>query len=373
MENSKIQWCDDTENPVMGCDGCELWPKVAEVVIALVIFIHRYTGSAKEQIRECLDPLVEPYESATELWHRREDLIDRLRDTYPDVPVDRWEQVIQRKYRCYTGVFHLGRGGRPGSYDEPVAPGYAGLFERPSKFPGRMGRVARRRDLRGTVRPEKPWLNGFPRLIFVSDMGDALSAGIDFDYLKTEIIDVVGNPDGLRHVWLWLTKRPKRMAEFGDWLSANHGLEWPDNLVAMTSVTNRATRSRVDQLRKVPARLRGLSVEPLIESVHMDLEGIDWLVVGGESGKFSREFDIEWARSLRRQCRDAGTAFFVKQLGANPVEEGFPIELLDSHGGDWNEWPTDLRVREFPEPFRSPFTGGLADARNCFGTTDCPH
>lgn len=356
MEYSKIQWCDDTENPVMGCDGCELWPKVAAVVISLVILIHRYTGSAREQIRECLDRLVEPYESATVLWHRREDLIDKLRESYADVPAGRWKQVIEQEYRCYAGVLHLGRGGRPGSYDEPVVSGYAGHFESPWRFPGRMGRTAKRGDLRGQVRPKKPWLDAFPRLIFVSDMGDALSAGIDFDHLKTEIIDVVGNPDGRRHVWLWLTKRPKRMAEFAEWFSDKHGIEWPDNLVAMTSVTNRATRSRVDQLRKVPARFRGLSVEPLIESVHIDLEGIDWLIVGGESGKFSREFDIEWARSLRGQCRDNGTAFFVKQLGANPVEDGFPIELLESHGGDWSEWPADLRVRELPGAMQFPFS-----------------
>ena len=141
------------------------------------------------------------------------------------------------------------------------------------------------------------------------------------------------------------------MAEFADWLLATHGIEWPENLAAMTSVTNRATRSRIDKLRKVPSKLRGLSVEPLVESVELDLTGIDWLIVGGESGDHARDFDIEWARSLREQCREAEVAFFVKQLGASPVENGFPIEFRDSHGGNWNEWPEDLRIREFPAAF----------------------
>ena len=182
-------------------------------------------------------------------------------------------------------------------------------------------------------------------------MGDALSEGIEFDYLNAEIIEVVTSPEGLRHFWLWLTKRPARMAEFGDWLLATHGMKWPDNLAAMTSVTNRATRTRIDELRRVPAKLRGLSVEPLVESVELDLAGIDWVIVGGESGKYSRTFDLDWARSLRGQCHGAGVAFFVKQLGANPVEDGFPIELRDSHGGNWDEWPEDLRIRDFPKAF----------------------
>lgn len=353
MKKSKIQWCDDTENPVMGCDGCELWPTVGEIFAALIGLIVHFTSLGRSAVREVLRPLSIQYESATNLWHRRQELIAVLSEMYPKVPTHQWWRVIEEKFRCYAGILHLGRGGRPGDYDRSLSPGHAGLFENPKKFPGRMLKAAQRGDLRDTARPNKPWLDGFPRLVFVSDMGDALSEAIDFDYLKAEIVDVATSLEGRRHVWLWLTKRPKRMSEFAEWLSANHGIEWPDNLVAMTSVTNRATRSRIDQLRKVPARLRGLSVEPLIESIQLDLDGIDWVIVGGESGNLSRVFDIEWARSLQKQCCEAGVAFFVKQLGANPVEDGFPVELVDSHGGDWTEWPDDLRVRELPETFRS--------------------
>lgn len=82
---------------------------------------------------------------------------------------------------------------------------------------------------------------------------------------------------------------------------------------------------------------------------------IDWVIVGGESGRGARLFDIEWARSIIRQCRAAGVACFVKQLGAVPFQNGAGVgvsvemELKSAKGGDMAEWPADLRVRQFPE------------------------
>ena len=352
MQGSNIQWCDDTENPVMGCDGCELWPTVGQILAALVSLIIRFSSLGRREVRSLVKPIMNEYETATDVWHDMEFLLQDLRDEFPAVPESELMTKIEEVFRCYAGHLNLMWGGRSEHDPFPAERGYPPIFERPKKFPGRMAKTATRPDLRGTDRPEKPWLNGMPRLIFVSDMGDALSEVIDFDYLKTEIIDIVTNPAGQRHLWLWLTKRPGRMAEFAEWLLAIHGVEWPENLVPMTSVTNRATRSRIDQLRRVPAKLRGLSVEPLIESVELDLDGIDWVIVGGESGNYPREFDLVWARSLKRQCRDASVAFFMKQLGANPLEGDFPYPVMDSHGGNWAAWPGDLRVREFPEGFR---------------------
>jgi len=361
MKQSSIQWCDDTENPVAGCDGCELWPTIGQIIAAQVSLILRFSAVPRTQTRSYVVSLINEYEVPTELWHDRAGLIQKLREQYPTVPVGSLIETIEKLFRCYAGHLHLRWAGRSTHDTSVKARGYPPVFERPTKFPGRMAKTAKRPDLRGTDRPGKPWLNGHSRLVFVSDMADALSEGIDFDYLKAEIIDIVTSPNGCRHIWLWLTKRPARMAEFADWLQANYDQPWPDNLVAMTSVTNRATRSRIDELRKVPAKLRGLSVEPLVEPVEVDLAGIDWLIVGGESGAYSREFDLEWARSLRHQCRSAGTACFVKQFGANAVEDGFPVECDDSHGGDWDEWPEDLRIREFPAAFRIPVYGGRTE------------
>lgn len=351
MKESTIQWCDDTVNLVMGCDGCELWPTISQILGELVNQISSLSALPRSEIRDNVESLFAKYKVSTELWHDIPELSRDLRKQYPTVSENIIRDTISKHFRCYAGHLHFRWAGRS-THDTPVNAGYPPVFERPTKFRGRMAKTAKNSDLRDTYRSKKPWLHGLPRLVFVSDMGDALSGGIDFEYLKTEIIDIVTSPEGRRHIWLWLTKRTARMAEFAEWLDANYNQPWPDNLVAMTSVTNKATRSRIDDLRRVPAMLRGLSVEPLVESVDLNLEGIDWLIVGGESGEYAREFDIEWTRSLREQCRTAGTAFFVKQLGAKPVEDGFPVSCSDSHGGNWDEWPRDLRIREFPKKFQ---------------------
>lgn len=278
------------------------------------------------------------------------------------------ENAIERPFSCYAGHLHCNKGKDAMKPDKRVNKGYAPTFEQVTCFPGRMAKMARKRDLTGRPRPStekktkaghtriipaKPWLDGLPRLIFVSDMGDALSSAVPFEYLKTEIVDVVSSAAGLRHVWLWLSKRPARMAEFARWLESEHGIAWPGNLVAMTSVIDRRMARAVDHLRRVPAKIRGISAEPLIEPVDLDLAGIDWLIVGGESGKHARPFDLAWARHLRDQCRAKGVAFFCKQLGRRPVDDGVSLKLRDKHGADWNEWPGDLRVRQMPGGFRS--------------------
>jgi protein gp37 len=251
--------------------------------------------------------------------------------------------VINARCKCYAGNLHS-------RYSS--SKGFADNFDRPEFFSGRMTEASSWGDLRGKVRPDKPWLADLPRLVFVSDMGDALSSGVSFDYLKEEIVDMVASEKGRRHMWLWLTKRPSRMALFSDWLD-ERCIPWPDNLVAMTTITSSLALSRVEQLRRVRCRIRGLSVEPLWESVELPLEGINWVICGGESGTAAKPFDLAWARELREQCREAEVAFFIKQLGSNPVEDGEPLRLKDGHGGDWNEWPEDLKVRQFPEAFRS--------------------
>lgn len=249
--------------------------------------------------------------------------------------------AFKESFKCYAGRIHLVRGGRKG---------YAPMFEEVTKFPGRMLAMARASDLRGRLRPDKSWLNGTRRLIFVSDMGDALSDGISKEYLLREIIEVVSGPDGSRHIWLWLTKRPQKMADFSDWLN-ERGIQWPDNLVAMTSVTSSDMLARIDQLKKVKSRYKGLSVEPLWGPINPNLNGIDWCIVGGESGASAKPFDVAWALALRDMCRQSGTAFFVKQLGAKPIENRIPLHLIDGHGGDWNEWPADMQLRAFPQGF----------------------
>jgi hypothetical protein len=140
------------------------------------------------------------------------------------------------------------------------------------------------------------------------------------------------------------------MVEFGRWLT-ERGAGWPDNLVAMTTVTSVRTLGRIGQLLKVPSRYKGLSVEPLFGPVKLPLAGIDWVIVGGGSDVLAEPFLAEWALSIQEQCRKAGSAFFLKQLGRNPIYQSKPLRLRHNHGGDWSEWPSEWRVREVPAGF----------------------
>ncbi len=343
--HTNIQWSDSTVNPMMACDGCELWPTVPQLIN--IIATAAGVPAKKQTIKAELAGLL-----PSDVYHRRAEFAFLFSRSSDRREVEKIEQAIKASFRCYAGQLHLFRGEDDTKPDKRTNPGYARKFEEPTLFPGRTAAAAAWRDLSGQARPESPWKGRLPRLIFVSDMGDALSKDVPFDYLLTEIVQVAGSVKGQRHIWLWLTKRPRRMAEFSDWLAARN-ISWPDNLVAMTSVTSSETVGRVEQLRKVRCRFRGLSIEPLWTPVELPLRGIDWAIVGGESGSGAKPFQLEWARDIVRQCRKAGVAPFVKQLGAAPHEGNRRIHLRDSHGGDWNEWPEDLRVREFPPSFMS--------------------
>ncbi|HXJ49293.1 MAG TPA: DUF5131 family protein, partial [Candidatus Acidoferrum sp.] len=123
-----------------------------------------------------------------------------------------------------------------------------------------------------------------------------------------------------------------------------------------------APRELVDGFREVQTRYP----TPLPTPPHLGAPGIDWLVVGGESGRRARPFDLAWGRSIIEQGRTAGVPVFMKQLGRRPFVTEAPcgapecanfcphavkaISLKDSHGGDPDEWPLDLRVRQWPEP-----------------------
>lgn len=144
-----------------------------------------------------------------------------------------------------------------------------------------------------------------------------------------------------QHTYQILTKRPERVGDY-----------WFENVWLGVSVENRAALPRIDILRTKSAGLRFLSIEPLIEDLgEIDLTGIGWVIIGGESGgNEARKFGLAWARSIVAQCTAAGVACFVKQLGRLAFD-GDLIQFragADPKGGDWDSWPEDLRVRQFP-------------------------
>lgn len=261
----------------------------------------------------------------------------------PTMGCDGCELWNSQRKTCYAGMLHTRFGGSN--------PGYAPRFQNVTLFSGRTAEAAAWSDLSGKQRKAKPWLDDMPRMIFISDMSDAFSKRVSFSFLRREIVAVANSERGQRHIWLWLTKRPQRMADFSTWLK-ERGVAWPRNLWAGTSITSQATVSRIRALLKVGDGTihRFLSVEPQVEVIDLlkSLRKIDWVIQGGESGQKARSFDLQWARDLRDLCREHEVPCFLKQLGSNVTRSGKQLTFDDNHAGDWAEWPKDLCIREVP-------------------------
>ena len=364
--HTKIQWCHSTVNPVMGCGGCELFPPPGEVLASIDRALGGHgdwpNGKSRAIYRDLVRSASErvpkhfgDYSTAistTNLWHLRGEFLDRVKGEIGAAAARAAEAEIGRAITCYAARLHLNKASSLTNPTRGANPGYAPFFEKVTRFERRVWQMARKRDLLGMNDPDKPWLDGMPRLVFVSDMGDAFSRESDFAFLEREVIEPISSAKGQRHIWLWLTKRANRMARFGKRIGG-----FPENVCVMTTLTGPGKLDRIDQLLEVPAAIRGLSLEPLWERIppkDLKLDGISWVIVGGESGRreFVHPFDLSWARELRDHCREQGVAFFLKQFGRKPVSAGEELNLRDSHGGDWSEWPEDLRVREVPAAFR---------------------
>lgn len=218
-----------------------------------------------------------------------------------------------------------------------------------------------------------------PRTVFVNSMSDLFHAKVPQEFVAQVFAVMAATP---QHTYQILSKRPERMARMltdlcdcGDghmpgvhfksamsWAATPHS---PTYVPGLTTKTGRLAQTctdemmplpgvwlgtsiesdkhvgRADHLRATPAAVRFISAEPLLGPLpSLDLTGIDWLIIGGESGPGSRPLDLGWVRDLIGRARDAGTAVFVKQLGA--------VWAGGGKGGDWSSWPDDLRIREYP-------------------------
>lgn len=234
------------------------------------------------------------------------------------------------------------------------------------------------------------------RRIFVENQSDIFG-----EWYTDEMLDRIFAVMALapQHTFQILTKRPERMLEY--LADRDHGhacgriaavvmkmrhergdhrpvgplphlypgaIWWPlANVHLGVSVENQANADeRIPLLLRTPADVRFISAEPLLGPLYLRRCGLplaldmgatlDWVIVGGESGPGARSMQVKWAQSIVEQCEAADVSCFVKQLGANPLvntEPGVPLlsslDLSDKKGGDWNEWPEGLRIREFPE------------------------
>jgi protein gp37 len=243
-----------------------------------------------------------------------------------------------------------------------------------------------------------------PDVYFVNSLSDLFYERLPFP-LIAGLLGIMASAN--HHTYQVLTKRPSIMLEFFGWLLdheltplagegavetllaayarvllKSYGIERTVQVaeqgqalahvdLGVTGEDQSCAAERVQLLLRCPVKARNLwlSYEPALGPVDLGdlLPALDWVVVGGESGARARPFDIEWARSTVRQCKAAGVAAFVKQLGANPVVGGeptgnfrteggvrqyeyvmTPLDLKSHKGDDMSEWPEDLRVREMP-------------------------
>ena len=157
---------------------------------------------------------------------------------------------------------------------------------------------------------------------------------------------------------------PRMFRVFAKWLAVKPGIEWPANVWMGTSVTDDRTTVRARSLADVPVDVtKFVSVEPQIGPVvAVDIaHAADWVIHGGESGQDARPFDVGWVEDFNTACIDEGVPYFVKQLGARPIYDGYTYypdrPLHDSHGGDWDEWDVNMQVREVPRERALACTG----------------
>lgn len=231
-----------------------------------------------------------------------------------------------------------------------------------------------------------------PKRIFVNSMSDLFHESLsneDIAEVFAVICESIHRPRENRHTYQILTKRAERLPEWFAWAKK----EWPgwfdyDGMLDLgpvwlgVSVENQEQADkRIPHLLRTPVRVRWLSCEPLLGPVdlirylgggyvrhngeemmpaNVPLKDLHWIVVGGESGPGARACDVNWIRRLMRQCEASKTPVFVKQLGAKPYfgwtlaghdhpTEREPLTLKSAKGGDVEEWPEFLRVRQFPE------------------------
>lgn len=204
-----------------------------------------------------------------------------------------------------------------------------------------MGQPKYRNGFQLTLHPdslEAPLSWKKPQIIFVNSMSDLFHEKIPQSYVH-QVFQIMRR--AYWHQFQVLTKRAEHLEELSD------SIVWPRNVWMGVSVESQDYLHRADHLRRTDARIKFLSLEPLLGPLpSLDLHGIDWVIVGGESGPGARLIKKEWVTEVRNQCARAGVAFFFKQWGG--VNKKRTGRLLD--GQTWDALPRKFVAEEAPLP-----------------------
>lgn len=337
MADTTIEWCDRTWNPVRGCSrvspGCDNCYAMRTA--------RRFSGRGA------------PYEGLTTIRRGKVDWTGTTRfvPDMLDAPL-RWRKPARVFVNSMSDLFH------ESLPNEQIA----AVF-------GVMAAAPRHTFIVVTKRPKRmrEWFEWFERGRGRQDTADvALTAALGVQALNEYVTRNDTDLDGDGGAWDELIEDPPA---------------WPlPNVWILTSVEDQTTADvRIPYLQQTPAAVRGISFEPMlgpvdlapwlqyscaicreagVEDVTRCGARLDWVILGGESGAGARECDTEWIRAVVEQCRAAGVPCFVKQLGARPITSGpwqlvgggYPaVPLRSRKGGDPDEWPEYLRVRQWPE------------------------
>jgi protein gp37 len=214
-----------------------------------------------------------------------------------------------------------------------ISPGCQNCYaERLSKRLRAMGQPNYRNGSKLSLQPQMlglPLRWRSPKRIFVNSMSDLFHKDVPTDFIK-QVFDVMGQTNW--HQYQVLTKRSERVLEL------SRDLDWMPQMWMGVSVESEKYKYRIDDLRETGAHVKFLSLEPLLGSLgNLNLRGIDWVIVGGESGPGARRVDPQWVTEIRDQCVDGGIAFFFKQWGSvQKKKTGRSLE-----GRTWDQMPVD--------------------------------
>jgi protein gp37 len=176
-----------------------------------------------------------------------------------------------------------------------------------------------------------------PRKIFVNSMSDLYHKDVPVEFIS-RVFETMTRANW--HQYQILTKRADRLEELAS------SLPWAPHIWQGVSVENGDYTFRIEHLRRTPAHVKFLSIEPLLGPIpNLDLSGIHWVIVGGESGGGCRLMELQWVAEIRKECERQSVPLFVKQTGEKLARR---LKLQSKKGGDPQEWPAELRVRQYP-------------------------